>query len=136
MKNKHENNIVRYAQDCLRHKDPWTKWFYQYDGNDDDDWYPCEGPPTWDNDMRYRRDIDTRIVESFEFPVHYKLDDAICNIYLNQLSGFGVRFITEKDRLAAHRAGRQDAIIDQLTFETEDAAIEAARMLNFIIGVK
>ena len=34
MKTKHENNIVRYAQDCLRHKDPWTKWFYQYDGND------------------------------------------------------------------------------------------------------
>ena len=136
MKHKHENNILKYSQDCLRYKEPWTKWIYQYDGDDEDLWYTCEGPPTWDNDMRYRRDVDTRIIESFEFPIHHKLEDSICNIYLNQLSGFDVRALTEKDKLMANRVGRQDAIIDQLTFETEDAAIEAARMLNYIIGVK
>lgn len=53
----HAENMMEYAQDALRNKEPWRLWEGQGVDQNSDGWFPLHTHPEWRFEMKYRRKV-------------------------------------------------------------------------------
>jgi len=66
MKHKHAELMMKYAMDAMETVQPWKRWEFKFEG--EDDWNGLEEPAVWRNDCEYRRKPRTVNINGFEVP--------------------------------------------------------------------
>ena len=61
----HAKLMALYAQDAMETERPWERWELLAPGRD---WNPCEGHPSWNTAIKYRRKTITIHINGFEVP--------------------------------------------------------------------
>ena len=66
MKHKHAELMMEYARDAMETVQPWKRWEFKFEG--EDDWNGLEEPAVWRKDCEYRHKPRTVNINGFEVP--------------------------------------------------------------------
>lgn len=70
MAHVHAHLMSLYAEDAMKHDQPWYLWEYS---GDNQTWYPCPSHPGWSSDHHYRRKPRTVKIGEYEVPEPHKV---------------------------------------------------------------